>query len=384
MTNALPPAHWAADPSGRHEYRYWDGTRWTDHVADQGRTGVDPVAGGAPATTSEPTATTQATTTPEATTTAEAVTPAPATTPPASGPGATTPAGDTPTIAWRADATDPSPAPSAEVAGPTAGTEPVTWPPGPADDQPGYAAAVVAPPPPPPVAGTGVVPTGRVPVYGARSWRSMNGLKTALVVLFVGMALSSVGLLATAGNRIRAIDDFQENPTFTNARSLQDADDAISAASGIYTIIRVAIFVVFIIWLWRGAKNALDVLGREAPAFTPGWSIGSWFIPLANFVIPVMIVQGLWRASAPGTGPGTAWRKTKGSVLVGFWWAAFLLSIVSAFSVGDDGKLDDVKSADGVVSLGALGSLVAAILAILVVVQLTRRFDERRAEELGA
>jgi hypothetical protein len=33
---------WQADPSGRHEYRYWDGVRWTDNVSDQGRTSVDP------------------------------------------------------------------------------------------------------------------------------------------------------------------------------------------------------------------------------------------------------------------------------------------------------------------------------------------------------
>jgi hypothetical protein len=28
------PAQWAADPSGRHRYRYWDGTRWSGHVYD--------------------------------------------------------------------------------------------------------------------------------------------------------------------------------------------------------------------------------------------------------------------------------------------------------------------------------------------------------------
>ena len=102
-----------------------------------------------------------------------------------------------------------------------------------------------------------------------------------------------------------------------------------------------------------------------------------------TFVLPVLLVQGLWRASAPGTAPGTTWRRAKGSALVGFWWAAFLVSVVTAFSVNDGSKLEDVKNADNVVSLGAAGSLVAAILAILVVVQLTRRFDERRAEELG-
>lgn len=36
------PADWYPDPSGRHEHRYWDGTRWTEHVASHGRQGTDP------------------------------------------------------------------------------------------------------------------------------------------------------------------------------------------------------------------------------------------------------------------------------------------------------------------------------------------------------
>jgi hypothetical protein len=31
------PAAWLKDPTGRHEYRYWEGTRWTDDVSDAGR-----------------------------------------------------------------------------------------------------------------------------------------------------------------------------------------------------------------------------------------------------------------------------------------------------------------------------------------------------------
>jgi hypothetical protein len=38
-----PPADWYADPAGRHEYRYWDGTSWTHHVADSGVQGIDPL-----------------------------------------------------------------------------------------------------------------------------------------------------------------------------------------------------------------------------------------------------------------------------------------------------------------------------------------------------
>jgi hypothetical protein len=38
------PAHWAADPSGRHELRFWDGSRWSEHVSDGGRQSVDPLS----------------------------------------------------------------------------------------------------------------------------------------------------------------------------------------------------------------------------------------------------------------------------------------------------------------------------------------------------
>jgi hypothetical protein len=37
------PAGWHPDPSGRHQHRYWDGSAWTEHVADNGVSGTDPV-----------------------------------------------------------------------------------------------------------------------------------------------------------------------------------------------------------------------------------------------------------------------------------------------------------------------------------------------------
>ena len=31
------------DPYGRYQHRYWNGKRWTDHVATNGITGLDPI-----------------------------------------------------------------------------------------------------------------------------------------------------------------------------------------------------------------------------------------------------------------------------------------------------------------------------------------------------
>lgn len=35
------PPNWYPDPVGRHQLRYWDGARWTEHVSTDGQTGID-------------------------------------------------------------------------------------------------------------------------------------------------------------------------------------------------------------------------------------------------------------------------------------------------------------------------------------------------------
>ena len=37
------PPNWFPDPLGRHQFRYWDGTQWTEHVSDGGATTSDPL-----------------------------------------------------------------------------------------------------------------------------------------------------------------------------------------------------------------------------------------------------------------------------------------------------------------------------------------------------
>ncbi len=41
----VPAGQWAADPSGRHQYRWWDGSAWTQHVVSDGVSSQDPIDG---------------------------------------------------------------------------------------------------------------------------------------------------------------------------------------------------------------------------------------------------------------------------------------------------------------------------------------------------
>ena len=39
--DSIALAEWYGDPTGRHQYRFWDGTKWTENVADNGQASID-------------------------------------------------------------------------------------------------------------------------------------------------------------------------------------------------------------------------------------------------------------------------------------------------------------------------------------------------------
>ena len=321
-----PPAGWNTDPSGRHRLRYWDGTQWTAYVSDQGETGTDPIPG-ADATAIESTQSTQSTQPRE---------------PAADLAAAAVPVGIG------------APPPSVPASGP-----------GPVLPAPGWGDAITAP---------GAPPT---------AMRSIRGLATSLtVLLWITVAVAVVGALAYA-NRVSVTGDILDFD-FTNFGDLTDlsnrADDADSFVGVAFLLMlacSVAIFVLLVIWMWRVAKNA-ELLGRVQPRFGPGWTIGGWFIPFANLVIPVMVMQDLWRGSDPATpGGDPAWRRSKGSALVGWWWATHVLAALRFGSGGGEAdsrsELERLRSSDSVAAFGSLAAIAAAVLLIRVVRGITQR-----------
>lgn len=54
------PAGWYADPTTRHTYRYWDGSKWSNQVSDGGTSGLDPMEMDVASATTPPAPGTQA------------------------------------------------------------------------------------------------------------------------------------------------------------------------------------------------------------------------------------------------------------------------------------------------------------------------------------
>jgi hypothetical protein len=89
--------------------------------------------------------------------------------------------------------------------------------------------------------------------------------------------------------------------------------------------------IVFLVWI-HGAFVAL----RGRTSFSPGMAVGGWFIPIANFVIPALVLRDGWRA-AVGKGGGIAF------LWMIAWWLETTLGIIRGagvqFSSSDRGPI---------------------------------------------
>ncbi len=208
------------------------------------------------------------------------------------------------------------------------------------------------------------------------------------------MVVAAFVLLGLAlGNRYSVADEIDRRGfTTTRLTELQDAHDFVRATYLSVWGLAFLLAVTFIVWLWRAAKNN-EALGRRHARFGPGWTIGAWFVPFANLVLPLLVVQQLWRGSSAAVGRDDPdWKRARRSGLVVVWWISQLAwPVLISFGVVPDedrsrpsSYVDYVLGGDPVALVGVGVGIVTAVLAILVVRSLTRRQEDALAAQRAA
>jgi Domain of unknown function (DUF4328) len=129
--------------------------------------------------------------------------------------------------------------------------------------------------------------------------------------------------------------------------------------------------IAFICWLHRARVN-LYYFGVYDLRWKPGWTIGAWFIPIVNIVIPLLVVNEVDRASEQRAGASSGGRSV--FVLWAISWSGFLLldryTSVATPSIVDLSARDlDRFSGLSVIATGL--QIAAALFAIRLVRRIT-------------
>lgn len=241
---------------------------------------------------------------------------------------------------------------------------------------------------PPPTAWAGAAaPTSGAPVSrdGVRSLATWTvGLLYAVVV---GYLVSLVALLATDAGRELMTYDGSSLPRFGGG------EVALLLLSMVHGVVGIALTVVFLIWMYRCHVQLTALRGPDALPYGSALAVWSWFIPLANLVLPLLEIRGLFRASsaegqddAPPTYVYLWWTALAvvPAILmvlgVGEAWEAFRVGMRSGASGAPHFEPTTPSLVRGVLSNVSL--VIAGLLAVKLVRDLTGRVD-RVAERAG-
>lgn len=204
--------------------------------------------------------------------------------------------------------------------------------------------------------------------------------RTRYRVAIALLAVTGVILLLSALHDLRGFDLIRD----AEAGTLSDSDvtrydEATQIYASLYVIAFIATAVAYLAWLSRTVDN-VPKLTAELPEVTPRWSIGWWFVPIANLFKPYQIVKNVNSLLSTEVA-------STGNALIIAWWVAWLVAGVGGailFRLPEPATLEELNTWFTANLAVDLTSVVAAVLAILVVRQIQSRADSRAAGVVGA
>ena len=194
------------------------------------------------------------------------------------------------------------------------------------------------------------------------------------ILLIVGAVVTGMSLLAEALSFVvRPLTDDQELGDNLTGATLMLIRFLFALLE---LIIYVTTVVFFLMWLYRAYNNLRAFNPSRRLNYSPGWAVGSFFIPFANLVVPYRAVKELWQKSGP---PDEAFLSEPGPpALFPIWWLFWLLSAFAGNISMRASFNENVpeRTATMISMVASALSIVAAVFAYLVVDAIAKRQKE--------
>ena len=162
--------------------------------------------------------------------------------------------------------------------------------------------------------------------------------------------------------------------TFTNEEGLaNDSRQATIAMVGVTVYLITSI--PFLMWIYRANLNCRG-FGANEMKFTPGWSVGYFFIPFVNLVRPYQAMKQIWQASHDPMN----WQLQPVSPILGWWWALWILSnimghLTNSFAQRAD-TIDNLINSTRI----SIASDVTGVALSLVAIAMVRKIFQKQEE----
>lgn len=217
-----------------------------------------------------------------------------------------------------------------------------------------------------------------------RAGRSTPSLGRWLAGAWGATAVLGASTAITAATARDAAQTWIGEDTASAALDWKDLDGGATGALNLLSLAAFVTLVVTIAWLW-GAHKQQDALDPERRSWGAGWAIVGWFVPIANLLVPKLVLNEVERiASTPvdeAGGVGDRWRSQRVAWLGRLWWLGWIVGFTSigVATVVWDGviELTELESIDRSAVLDAytwriVGGVAMAVAGVAGAVHLRR------------
>lgn len=152
-------------------------------------------------------------------------------------------------------------------------------------------------------------------------FRDLTGLTNALKASLVFYILIAIISLWSGWLEIQLLERAASGGFIAEAEAA--ANDSRQAMLGaIYTLVFLVTVILFSRWTYLSNKNA-KALGASGMRFSPGWSVGWYFIPIFTLWKPYQALKEIFKASHPGHFED--WEKAPRPGIMPLWWTLWIV-----------------------------------------------------------
>jgi hypothetical protein len=145
-----------------------------------------------------------------------------------------------------------------------------------------------------------------------------------LLVVFLYLNVP-VLFVAIAGDLYSWLEYSQLDPGADASETLLVSDVVVFLTALVQFPFAIFLGVTFLRWIYRANQN-LQALSTAPMTFSPGWSVGWYFVPIANLFKPYLVMKEIWIVAHRGL--------STESLLLGWWWGLWIVSnFVARFSI---------------------------------------------------
>ncbi len=137
-------------------------------------------------------------------------------------------------------------------------------------------------------------------------------------------------------------------------------------------VTNVTSMILILMWIYRANYNARQI-GASGMKFTPGWSVGWYFIPIANLWKPYQAMKEIWKASSSPQN----WSDQSVSSILPWWW--FLWVTYNMFLILPSLLATQAEEINELLTINAAIQLFIYIITIplnLIVISMISRVHE--------